>query len=518
MLKTTAGLIVTTTTLTLTVGLMLSAEAPATDRTARKSPDAGLCRRVPQLAALPPEQQMHRPRPPVAVTPPGSGSEPGDDALVEVDAAPVAVAPLPSMAPPAPPAATSKADWESDSIAVSGSRMPATAREASTRTRMDPSAAGPRIGIKPGRPQSGTLTAGEHDDLLNPQLYADYVRASDLGQRIRDIPVLDTGRVLTIQVTDAAGRPVPFADVTLTCADGNTLSLESAADGRAVFFPQLDRLGSQVELDVRRATQTLAAQRTIMLAGSGAQQVQVRASRAAKGVRQFDLMVVLDTTGSMGDELDYLNEELQAIVQRISQAHRGLDIRVGLMLYRDRGDDYVTRTYPFTRDLSQLQEAIAQQSASGGGDYEEAVQEALHRAVTQDWRSGAVKSLLWVADAPPHDADVAHAWKAIETARAKRIHIVPVAASGVGEVAEYLMRASAALTQSRYLFLTDDSGVGNPHAPPAVDCYLVTRLDMLVQRVLESQISGRRIEPASADVIRQVGHYDHGRCLAPRRE
>ena len=188
------------------------------------------------------------------------------------------------------------------------------------------------------------------------------------------------------------------------------------------------------------------------------------------------------------------------------------------MLYRDQGDAYVTRTYPFTRDLAKLQAAIAQQSADGGGDYEEAVQEALHRAVTMDWRNGAVKSLLWVADAPPHDADIAHAWQAVDTARAKRIHMVPVAASGVGDVAEYLMRASAALTQSRYLFLTDDSGVGNPHAPPAVDCYLVTRLDTLVQRVLESQISGRRIEPSIADVIRQVGQYDHGRCLTPRQE
>ena len=38
------------------------------------------------------------------------------------------------------------------------------------------------------------------------------------------------------------------------------------------------------------------------------------------------------------------------------------------------------------------------------------------------------------------------------------------------------MRAMAAATQSRYLFLTDDSGIGNPHAPPAIDCYRVTKL------------------------------------------
>jgi len=102
-----------------------------------------------------------------------------------------------------------------------------------------------------------------------------------------------------------------------------------------------------------------------------------------------------------------------------------------------------------------------------------------------------------------------------EAARAKRIHITPVAASGVADEAEYAMRAMAAATQSRYLFLTDDSGVGNPHAPPAIDCYLVTRLDALVRRVIDSQISGRRIEPDKDEVIRSVGQYDGGKCVLP---
>ena len=77
------------------------------------------------------------------------------------------------------------------------------------------------------------------------------------------------------------------------------------------------------------------------------------------------------------------------------------------------------------------------------------------------------------------------------------------------------MRAMAAATQSRYLFLTDDSGVGNAHAAPAIDCYLVTRLDALVRRVIDSQISGRRIEPEDSEVIRSVGNYDAGKCILP---
>ncbi|WP_284359407.1 hypothetical protein [Candidatus Phycosocius spiralis] len=93
---------------------------------------------------------------------------------------------------------------------------------------------------------------------------------------------------------------------------------------------------------------------------------------------------------------------------------------------------------------------------------------------------------------------------------------MPIAASGVDDAAQYVMRAMAAATQSRYLFLTDDSGIGNTHAEPDVDCYLVTRLDALVRRVLDSQISGRRIEPEDREILRSVGTYDKGRCVLPQ--
>ena len=91
---------------------------------------------------------------------------------------------------------------------------------------------------------------------------------------------------------------------------------------------------------------------------------------------------------------------------------------------------------------------------------------------------------------------------------------MPVAASGVEESAQYVMRTMAALTQSRYIFLTDDSGVGNPHAEPDVACYVVSRLDQLIARVLAGLAEGRRIEPAQGEVIRVVGDYDRGRCRA----
>lgn len=363
------------------------------------------------------------------------------------------------------------------------------------------------------QPQSGLLTAGEHDDLLNPELYAAYVRRSNLGQAIPDLPQLDTARVLTVELRDYAGVPIGRGMVEVLCEDGNRLLLPTMSDGTVTLFPVLDRLGPTVRIRaLGQSWRTVTTPRE-----AGGQRVTFTSNAVASlPPPSLDLMLAIDTTGSMGDEIRYLQSELAAILDGVKARHPGLDLRVGFVFYRDLDDDYVTDTVPLTRNFALAQGALAQHHAGGGGDYPEAMDQALIRAANQDWRPGAVKSLLLVADAPPHDDRFASAWLAAEHLRAKRVHIVPVAASGVADKAEYAMRAMAALTQSRYTFLTDDSGVGNPHAPPAIDCYLVTRLDALLRRVIDSQISGRRIEPRDGEVIRQIGQYDKGRCIIPR--
>lgn len=361
------------------------------------------------------------------------------------------------------------------------------------------------------RPQSGLLTAGEHDDLLNPELYADYVRKSNVGQSVRDLPRVDTSRMLTVEVRDDKGRASPFTPVELRCSDGNSIKLKTVADGKVVFFPEHDRLSQDVWVRSRGSQW-----RKLRLSDdAGSQSVTITSKAPTLAVSKLDLALVVDVTGSMSDELSYLQAELASIVNDLKDRHSGLDIRVGFTFYRDQGDAFVTRTFAMGSDIEKAQKHLAAQRAGGGGDYEEAMQDALIRAANQEWREDAVKTLLLVADAPPHNADIPLTWLAAEHLRKNRVHIVPVGASGVADTAEYVMRAMAAVTQSRYTFLTEDSGIGNPKAPPAIDCYLVTRLDQLLRRVIDSQISGRRIEPEKNEVIRAVGQYDAGRCVLP---
>lgn len=467
----------------------------------------GLCRGPAPLPRLGPEQggAQQQPRPSIAAAASGPAREASGELIVTGTVAPMvaearaaisssSASPLPPPPPPAP------------------SAPPPTSAEASRSDATEPVASHfPNPYPLPPRPQAGLLTAGEHDDLLNPELYAAYVRRSDLGQAIPELPLLDTDRVLTVAVKDAAGRPVPFAPVEVTCADGNRLTLKTMADGTVAFFPELDRLGR----DVRIRTGGEESRRVSIARSRGGQRVEFTVGNAAVVPRKLDLLLTIDTTGSMGDEIRFLQSELGAILAAVRARHPGLDLRVGYVFYRDIGDDYVTATVPFSSDINAAQVQLRQRWAGGGGDYPEAMDQALVRAAGLDWLPDAVKTMLLVADAPPHDEKFALTWRAAEHLRASRVHIVPVAASGVADKAEYAMRAMAAVSQSRYTFLTDDSGVGNPHAPPAIDCYLVTRLDALLRRVIDSQLSGRRIEPGDDEVIRRVGQYDRGRCVIP---
>lgn len=423
--------------------------------------------------------------------------------------APPPAAPAPvALAAPAADAALGAARLEAVAVSASRARSRGEARASKGMAAVTtaPASSAPAL-------QAGTLTAGDYDDLLNPQLYARYAERYLQGRARDALPFVDTRTPLKVRVVGRDGRPVAFAQVALASADGIAVQRPTAANGHAVFFPALDRLPGRLQLTVT-TNGAAPVRRALDLADLGDDRgVTIELPIAARAPRALDLLLAIDTTGSMGDELAYLQAELDAIVASLRRIRPGTDLRVGLVVYRDHGDDYVTRSVPFTHDLAALRAQLGAQRAEGGGDYPEAVDQALAEANRFDWRDDAVGVLLHVADAPPHAEHAAAAWREAMALRARGVHIVPVAASGVAEDAQYLMRAMAALTQSRYLFLTDDSGVGLAHAEPDVPCYIVTRLDGLIERVVASLLLGRRVEPAHDAVLRRVGDYDRGTCL-----
>ena len=228
----------------------------------------------------------------------------------------------------------------------------------------------------------------------------------------------------------------------------------------------------------------------------------------------LDISLVIDTTGSMGDELRYLQSEFTALSSTIEAKYPGAEQRWSLVAYRDRGDDYTTRPFDFESDPQVFRQHLAEQSAGGGGDFPEAPDAAFADMNQLSWRADGATARLafWVADAP-HHSDKAGALKsAIETAQAQGVHIYPVASSGVDELTELTMRSAAQLTGGRYLFLTNDSGVGNDHKEPSIPCYFVTKLDDAILRMVDIEMSGVYREPSAAEVIRTGGDPQNGAC------
>lgn len=363
-------------------------------------------------------------------------------------------------------------------------------------------------------PQSGLLTAGDYDDVLNPDLYKIYLDKMLQGQLSgKDLPYVDADQRVNIRVVDSLGKPVPMADITLTTAGHKKMfPLRTGADGMAYLYPSFDGLkpGTRLKISAKGA-RTVRTKLTRKLLKNGGDLV-IDLNIDAQPVERMDLLLTIDATGSMGDEMRYLQSELKAIIGRVEEANPGIDIRTGLVVYRDVGDSYVVREVPFTDDIEDFRKALGQQKAGGGGDTPEAMHTALQTGLAMDWREDALKVNLLVADAPPHDRHITETWEAGLLSRTRGIHVVSLAASGVDKTAEFLMRSMAQITGGRYLFLTDDSGIGNAHAKPTVDCYVVTRLDGLVTRVLSSLIKGERVEPQAGEVIRSVGNYRAGTC------
>ena len=407
------------------------------------------------------------------------------------------------------PASDSRSDTrvtsEKSELSVGGILRATT--EKTTTEPADPRQVAPVPPRPQPRPQSGLLTAGDHDDLLNPDLYAEYA-GRFLQQHGRGLPFVDPRSRVAIKVVDSAGRPFPFARIEVARA-GNPLHLIAAADGSASFYPKFDGISAKTTIGVRSPAG--GASRRVDLSGS--RQLTITLPGAARPVSALDLVLVIDTTGSMGDEMTYLQTELDSIVSSLKREAGNVDLRIGIVLYRDEGDEYVVRSAPLTSDIESIRAMLANQEANGGGDMPEAVDQAVAAAERMQWRADAAKALLLVADAPPHAEGISPTLASTQRLRSKGVQIVPVAASGVEDSAQYVMRTMAVLTQGRYVFLTDDSGVGNPHEEPDVACYVVTRLDQLIARVLAGIVEGRRVEPAPGEVIRMVGNYDRGRCI-----
>lgn len=338
--------------------------------------------------------------------------------------------------------------------------------------------------------QAGQLTAGEWDDLAAWESFGNLLNTLE-GDDSRRVWQFVQFQKLEVAVT-ANGRAVSDAEVLLLSGKKTAWKARTNTEGRAyVYAGMFGESANQGAYTVQvRSGQESKTTQPLGIPQQGT--VKVDLGKAAAISTQVDLMFVVDTTGSMEDELNYLEAELKDVVKRVDEQADQLAMRISANFYRDRHDDYIVKPFPFTTDVNKVIDQFSKQEAHGGGDYPEAVDQALRDAIHEhDWSKEARARLLFlVLDAPPHDdpqvIDEIH--RLTEDAAAKGIRIIPVASSGVSVDTEYLLRFMSAATGGTYLFLTDDSGIGGDHLEPAAGEYEVKLLNDLLVEVINRYV------------------------------
>jgi Mg-chelatase subunit ChlD len=339
-------------------------------------------------------------------------------------------------------------------------------------------------------PGAGQLTAGEVNDFSKWEMWTD-INQEDLGM-YRTTWQQYADHRYTLQLTNKQGAAINNAAVELVDGQGNVLwKARTDAQGRAELWAHYFE-------DVRVAANGLTIRGTADGKGFKLEQakpfregINFHSLRAdCREEAMIDVAFVVDATGSMGDEIRYLQAELLDVIKRVQSSLPDADLQMGSVFYRDKGEAYLTKTQKLTKDPAEAVAFLQEQEAQGGGDYPEAVEAALEAALeTLEWRDDASTRLLFlVLDAPPHSEaeNLKRLQVAVTKAAASGIQIVPVSCSGVDKSTEYLLRSMALATNGTYTFVTDHSGIGNAHIEPSTDSYEVEHLNDVLVRLTVS--------------------------------
>lgn len=178
---------------------------------------------------------------------------------------------------------------------------------------------------------------------------------------------------------------------------------------------------------------------------------------------QIDVVFVLDTTGSMSGLIDGAKRRIWGIANEVLETREQAQVRFGLIGFRDRGDEYVTRQYDLTTDLYGIYGHLLDFQAAGGGDRPESVNQALNEAVTQmNWNANqdTLRLVFLVGDSPPHldyQDDVQYS-RTLELADQRDITVNTVLAGTASDTAN-IWREIARLGGGSFLTIPQDGGV-----------------------------------------------------------
>ena len=357
--------------------------------------------------------------------------------------------------------------------------------------------------------EAGVITAAEWNDLDNWAFWGRLMTMQgsideqnpdqstpDYG-RFRYYWGLNTGSRFAISVKDSAGNPVVGAFIELKDANGVTM-WTSISDNKGMANLWADVFTSEPQTPLGSCTVVIdnVPQNGNPVVTSFSEEARINEYTVAAPSlsNNVDIAFIVDATGSMGDEIDFLKKDLLDILNRASQLQTDKKLYTGAVFYRDEGDEYVTRAQNFTESVSSTVDFVKSQYAGGGGDTPEAVHTALEASLSKlQWHSNAYSKMAFIVlDAPAHKSHqgvIESLQKSIASYSMKGIKLIPVFCSSYEKDCEFMCRQFAILTGGTYVFLTNDSGVGGEHIEATVGEYQVEKLNDLIVRLITSYIS-----------------------------
>lgn len=338
------------------------------------------------------------------------------------------------------------------------------------------------------------LQAGQSDDNLRFDAFKQFIDEVYPAH----LDLIEDRVIIRVEREDGS----PVHDAVVSIEGQREILLRTGSDGKAYLFPSL----YGVEAPIRARVQCPEAGIPLQDGSEASPQqdqygeeMTVELGCARPDQVLLDVVYLHDVTGSMQDEMSQLQATTERVMEMLEETYGQSPemIRVGGVLYRDRGDAFVTRVIDFDAPRGFAQH-FRQFYADGGGDKPESVNAGLEDALQMDWREDAIKIIVLVGDAAPHDYQD-DPWDRYldlsQTAMQQGIRLHTISASGMRDRGELAWREIAVFTGGQFVFLTyEDASESEPGGETTrhVEGYNVDDLGSIVFSLLKQEVDNQQ--------------------------
>lgn len=201
-----------------------------------------------------------------------------------------------------------------------------------------------------GNDQTGLITAGEWNDLENWSFWKDLLNNQEYSDK-PDYWKFYTNNRISVITTDNNANPICNIKVELKVNENLIWTAKTDNLGKAELWIDLNMENHSVNInDYQLVVNDQVVNRNIKLFEEGINEITLGSNLSSEN--SIQLSFIVDATGSMGDELEFLKKDLEDVIQRVKNDNSSISILTSSVFYRDEGDEYITRISGFTENIT----------------------------------------------------------------------------------------------------------------------------------------------------------------------